>query len=62
MVSGNNHLAIFRDRFLSNFSLSPPDFARTIVLNTATLYGRIFEQCDRICVRKKKVADERSTS
>jgi hypothetical protein len=32
------------------------------VLNTTTLYGVIFEQCDRIYVRKKKGGDEKSTS
>jgi hypothetical protein len=31
-------------------------------LNTTTLYGVIFEQRDKISVRKKKVGDERPTS
>jgi hypothetical protein len=32
------------------------------VLNTTTLYGVIFEQRDKISVRKRKGGDERSTS
>jgi hypothetical protein len=32
------------------------------VLNTTTLYEVMFEQRDKISVRKKKVGDERSTS
>ena len=32
------------------------------VLNTTTLYGVIFEQRDKISVRKKKAGYERSTS
>jgi hypothetical protein len=32
------------------------------VLNTTTLYGRIFEQRDKISVREEEVGDEKSTS
>jgi hypothetical protein len=31
------------------------------VLNTTTLYGRIFEQRDKISVREEEVGDEKST-
>jgi hypothetical protein len=52
----------------SNMTLEEVDYIlgelenSNYVLNTTTLYEVMFEQRDKISVRKKKVGDERSTS
>jgi len=48
-----------RQRAVWMDDLSPKS---SYVLNTTTLYERIFEQRDKISVREEEVGDEKSTS